>query len=60
MLLLVDLTFLLAALLPTAVSRALLALMTVAATLVIGALSGGWAAWRLSRVDPGTTLREGT
>ena len=38
----------------------LLALLTVAATLVIGALSGGWAAWRLSRVDPGTTLREGT
>ena len=36
------------------------ALLTMAATLVIGALSGGWAAWRLSRVDPGTTLREGT
>lgn len=36
-----------------------LALGTVLATLLIGALASGWAAWRLSRVDPGTTLREG-
>lgn len=37
-----------------------LALATVLATLLIGALASLWAAWRLSRVDPGTTLREGT
>lgn len=37
-----------------------LALATVAATLVIGALASFWAARRLSRSDPGTTLREGT
>ena len=36
-----------------------LAAGTLAATLVIGALAGGWAAYRLSRTDPGTTLREG-
>ena len=37
----------------------LLALITVLATLVAGALAGTWAAARLSRTDPGTTLREG-
>ena len=44
---------------PSAGSVALLALVTVLATLVIGSVAGGWAAWRLSRTDPGTTLREG-
>ena len=32
---------------------------TVLATLLVGLLAGAWAAARLSRVDPGTTLREG-
>ena len=32
---------------------------TVLATLVVGLLAGAWAAARLSRTDPGTTLREG-
>ena len=32
---------------------------TVIATLVAGLIAGAWAAWRLSRVDPGATLREG-
>ena len=32
---------------------------TVLATLLIGVLAGAWAAARLSRTDPGTTLREG-
>ena len=36
-----------------------LALGTVALTLTIGALSGGTAAYKLSRTDPGTALREG-
>ena len=36
-----------------------LALGTVLATLLVGALASAWAAWRLSRTDPGTTLREG-
>jgi len=36
-----------------------LALGTVAATLLVGALASAWAAWRLSRTDPGMTLREG-
>ena len=36
-----------------------LAAATLAMTLAIGALASGWAAFRLSRVDPGATLREG-
>ncbi len=36
-----------------------LAVGTVLATLLIGLMAGAWAAARLSRVDPGTTLREG-
>ena len=36
-----------------------LALGTVLATLLIGALASGWSAYRLSRTDPGMTLREG-
>ncbi len=32
---------------------------TVLATLLVGLLAGAWAAARLSRTDPGTTLREG-
>ena len=32
---------------------------TILATLLVGLLAGTWAAARLSRVDPGTTLREG-
>lgn len=43
-----------------AVGRILaLALATLGATLVIGTLASAWAALRLSRTDPGTTLREG-
>ena len=37
----------------------LLAILTLAATAMIGAVASGWAALRLSRVDPGTVLREG-
>ena len=37
-----------------------LAVWAVAATALTGTLSGSWAAWRLSRTDVGTTLREGT
>lgn len=36
-----------------------LAAGTVLATVLIGALASAWAAHRLSRIDPGTTLREG-
>lgn len=36
-----------------------LAAVTVLLTLLIGALASAWAAFRLSRSDPGTTLREG-
>ncbi len=32
---------------------------TILATLLVGLLAGTWAAARLSRTDPGTTLREG-
>ncbi len=32
---------------------------TILATLLVGVLAGTWAATRLSRIDPGTTLREG-
>ena len=46
-------------LLPSAGSIFALALGTLVATLAIGMLSGAWAAHRLSRTDPGTTLREG-
>ena len=38
----------------------LLAGGTVLMTVTVTALSGAAAAWRLSRVDPGTTLREGS
>ena len=36
-----------------------LASVTLLATLLIGGVAGVWAAARLSRADPGTTLREG-
>ena len=36
-----------------------LAIATVAVTVLIGALASLYAARRLSRTDPGTTLREG-
>ena len=36
-----------------------LAAGTVLATLLVGALSSAWSAWRLSRTDVGITLREG-
>ena len=36
-----------------------LAVGTILATLLVGLLAGTWAAARLSRTDPGTTLREG-
>ena len=38
----------------------LLVIATIGLTLAIGALSSAWAAYRLSRTDPGTMLREGT
>ena len=44
---------------PGAGTIALLALATVLVTVLVGALSSAWAAWRLGRIDPGTTLREG-
>ena len=37
-----------------------LAILSVAATVWARMLGGSWAAWRLSRTDVGTTLREGT
>lgn len=37
----------------------LLALSTVLATVLVGALASAWSARRLSRTDPGTALREG-
>ena len=37
-----------------------LAILSVTATVFAGMLGGSWAAWRLSRTDVGTTLREGT
>ena len=37
----------------------LLAAATVVVTVIVGALASAWAARRLSRTDPGTTLREG-
>ena len=44
---------------PAAGTLVMLADGTVLATLLIGLLAGAWAAARLSRTDPGTTLREG-
>ena len=38
---------------------ALLAAAAVAAAGIVGSLASAGAAWRLSRVDPGTILREG-
>ncbi|MBQ9197268.1 MAG: ABC transporter permease [Clostridia bacterium] len=46
-------------LMPNAGVLLLLALGTLALTVVIGAASSAWAARRLSRVDPGAALREG-
>ena len=37
----------------------LLAIATVLATVLVGALASAFSAHRLSRTDPGTTLREG-
>jgi putative ABC transport system permease protein len=36
-----------------------LALASLAATVQVGSLASSWASFRLSRVDPGTVLREG-
>lgn len=44
---------------PGAGTLAMLAGGTVLATLLVGLLAGTWAAARLSRTDPGATLREG-
>ena len=44
---------------PAAGTLLKLAVGTVLATLAVGLLAGAWAAARLSRTDPGTTLREG-
>lgn len=44
---------------PTTASVLLLALASLAATAVIGAAASSWSSFRLSRVDPGTVLREG-
>ena len=44
---------------PNAGTLLRLAVGTVISTLLIGLLAGAWAAARLSRTDPGTTLREG-
>ncbi len=44
---------------PDAGTVAALAIGTVAATVLVGTLASAWAAWRLSRTDPGVTLREG-
>ena len=44
---------------PSAGALAGLALGTMLATVLVGLLAGTWAAARLSRTDPGTTLREG-
>ena len=37
----------------------LLGLASLTATVIIGAAASAWASFRLSRVDPGTVLREG-
>lgn len=44
---------------PSAGTLSKLAIGTILATLMVGLLAGTWAAARLSRTDPGTTLREG-
>ena len=44
---------------PSAGTIALFACGTLAVTVLVGAAASAWTAWRLSRVDPGTTLREG-
>ena len=44
---------------PSVGAAALLAAGTLLLTLTVGALASAWAAWRLSRTDPGKTLREG-
>jgi putative ABC transport system permease protein len=44
---------------PEISSIILLALASLAATVMIGAAASAWASFRLSRVDPGTVLREG-
>lgn len=44
---------------PAAGTLLKLAVGTVLATLAVGLLAGAWAAARLTRTDPGTTLREG-
>lgn len=45
---------------PSAATVAALAVGTLAATVIIGALASAYAAFRLSRIDPGTVLREGS
>ena len=44
---------------PAPARTILLAVLTLCATVIIGALASAFAARRLSRVDPGTVLREG-
>ena len=44
---------------PEISSVLLLALGSLAATVIIGAVASAWASFRLSRVDPGIALREG-
>ena len=42
-----------------AVGLTLVWMAIVAATVLVGSLASSWASFRLSRVDPGTVLREG-
>ena len=42
-----------------AMETAAMAAATLLVALIVGAAASAWAAWRLSRTDPGTTLREG-
>ena len=44
---------------PSAATLLALAVGTILATMLVGLLAGTWTAARLSRTDPGTTLREG-
>jgi putative ABC transport system permease protein len=44
---------------PEISSVTLLGLTSLAATVMIGAAASAWTSFRLSRVDPGTVLREG-
>ncbi|MBQ9252801.1 MAG: ABC transporter permease [Clostridia bacterium] len=46
-------------LMPAAPTMALLAAASLAAAVLVGSLASAWATHRLSRVDPGTILREG-